>query len=105
MLYVPARNASNHAISTFMFHNFGIISLKLVTFVSVPVFFIFSPHALMNKGKRELHCLLETSKMLATENTEFTEHSLLTLLTLLTSLNYFNGGNRSLVRGEILQPC
>jgi len=43
--------------------------------------------------------------MIATENTEFTEHSLLTLLTLLTSLNYFNGGNRSLVRGEILKPC
>jgi hypothetical protein len=48
MLYVSARNASNNAISIFMFHNFGIISLKLVTFVSVPVFFIFSPQYLIN---------------------------------------------------------
>ena len=48
MLYVPARNASNNAISIFMFHNFGIISLKLVTFVSVSVFFIFLPHSLIN---------------------------------------------------------
>jgi hypothetical protein len=52
-------------------------------------FLALTPNALINKDKRELHCLLETSKMLATENTEVTELTSLTLLTLLNSLTYF----------------